>query len=222
MTGLENWQWINVSNDTAEGQQLIDAFALMWAEQSSAGQSGAVSATQLSVPTDPYLNYQWHLFNVGQVVNPGQFQDLYGVPGQDINVIPAWDLGYTGAGVNVAVVDDGVQLDHPDLAANISLQYAYDAIRDRPGGGNLATDDNHGTAVAGLIGAVGNNGLGGVGVAYGATIIPIKFLGLGSNRRELSSMRSVPTGRRSTFTITVGVILTVGRSYPSLPSSSSR
>lgn len=195
-TGLEGFQWYTVSNDTLQGQQLIDSLAQLWAEQASPMSGGGSSNTStgssiydeaakpLAVPTDPYLNYQWHLFNVGQVVNPGQFQDLYGVPGQDINVIPAWDLGYSGKGVNVAVVDDGVQLNHPDLVANIAQQYAYDAIRNRPGSGTMTADDNHGTAVAGLIGASANNGIGGVGVAYDSTIIPIKFLGAGATEQS--------------------------------------
>ena len=176
LTGLEGLQTYSVSNSTAEGQQLIDAIEQMWAAQAttSSSQSGGGAVTTRSVPTDPYLNYQWHLFNVGQVVNPGQLpQELFGVPGQDANVIPAWDLGYTGAGVNVAVVDSGVQLDHPDLIGNLGP--GYDAIRNRPGGGPQG-DDPHGTAVAGLIGATANNGIGGTGVAYGATIVPIRLI----------------------------------------------
>ena len=193
LAGLEVMQSVGISNSTPEGQQLLDAIELMWAAQSSSNSSGGQSQggagsdqsdiprlVPYSIPTDPYLTYQWHLFNVGQVVNPGQFQDLFGVPGQDINVIPAWDQGYTGAGVNVAVVDTGVQLNHPDLVDN--LANGYDAIRDRPGGGPQG-DDPHGTAVAGLIGASANNGIGGTGIAFGATIVPIRFLGLGSNEQ---------------------------------------
>jgi subtilisin family serine protease len=182
LTGLEGMASFAVSNSTAEGQQLIDAIQQSWYSQMTGAEAqSGVSSVALSLPTDPYLNYQWHLFNVGQVVNPGQFQDLFGVPGQDINVIPAWDQGYTGAGVTVAVVDEGVQLDHPDLISN--LEFGYDAIRNRPGGGEVFGAP-HGTAVAGLIGAEANNGLGGVGVAYGSTIYPIRFLGTGSNEQS--------------------------------------
>jgi subtilisin family serine protease len=172
-------KWMTVSNSTVEGQQLLDSLEQLWALQSATNASPdsqvQTTAPSFSVPTDPYFQYQWHLLNVGQVVNPNQFQNLFGVPGEDINVVPAWDAGFNGAGVNVAVVDSGVQLDHPDLAANISTQYGFDALRNRSGGGPQG-DEPHGTAVAGLIAAVANNGIGGTGVAYGATIIPIRLI----------------------------------------------
>jgi subtilisin family serine protease len=178
-TGLEGLQYYTVSNSTAEGQQLVDALAELWALEASAGNtSGTVDAAVRAIPTDPALQYQWHLFNVGQSVTAGQFQDLFGVPGQDANVVPAWDAGYTGNGVNVAVVDTAIQTNHPDLAGNISLQYAYNALNGSTTVVQNATSAGaaHGTAVAGIIGAVANNGLGGVGVAYGASIVPITLL----------------------------------------------
>jgi subtilisin family serine protease len=178
LPGVDSMQWYAVSNSTPEGQALIHALELLWAQQatSTTNLTGNLQVAPRSVPTDPYFGYQWHLLNVGQVVNPGQFQNLFGVPGQDINVVPVWAQGITGAGVVVAVVDSGVQLTHPDLIPNLSLQWGWDALRNQPGG-QVFGDQPHGTAVAGLIGAAANNGQGGVGVAYGATIVPIRFLG---------------------------------------------
>ena len=208
LTGLEGFQWLAVSNSTPEGQQLIDAIQQSWYSQAWDAQVAANGASsgggQLDtggqseipryvpysvVPNDPYFDLQWHLLNVGQIANIG-FQEpdtLYGVPGEDINVVPAWAAGYTGAGVKVAVVDTGVELDHPDLADNISLQYAFDAIRNQPGGSPFGSEFGvgHGTSVAGIIAAVGNNGVGGTGIAYDATIIPIRFLGAGATNETL-------------------------------------
>ncbi|MCA9240010.1 MAG: S8 family serine peptidase, partial [Planctomycetales bacterium] len=133
---------------------------------------------------------QWHLNNTGQLVGDPVLQDIYGVPGEDANVFGAWALGYTGQGVTVAVVDTGVQVDHPDLAANISTTLGYDAVLDaelgdfpdlpgfpHPGEADQTDPNNaHGTAAAGLIGAVGNNGIGGAGVAYNSTLVPIQVI----------------------------------------------
>ncbi|HYO26464.1 MAG TPA: S8 family serine peptidase, partial [Lacipirellulaceae bacterium] len=100
--------------------------------------------------------------------------------GEDITVAPIWNDGYTGAGVVVAVIDTGVELDHPDLAANIDLSRQFNANTRLPNGSpmNVVTDpaSGHGTAVAGLIAAVANNGVGGSGVAPGATLVPINLL----------------------------------------------
>lgn len=87
------------------------------------------------------------------------------------NVFAAWDLSQ-GAGVTVAVLDTGADLNHPDLKAN--LVGGYDAIAKS----NTPKDLNgHGTHVAGVIAAVTNNRQGVAGVAPGAKIMPIKVLG---------------------------------------------
>lgn len=97
------------------------------------------------VPTDPLIGSQWHLMNS---VNPIA----------DLNIEGAWNAGRTGAGVTVGVLEGGWNVDHPDLALR------YDAAASQEPNGS----SNHGTSVAGIVGAIGNNGLGGAGVAYGA------------------------------------------------------
>jgi len=101
-------------------------------------------------PTDPrYASNQWTLSNP---VNP-----LF-----DVNIEPAWDMGYTGQGVIVGISETGrFQNDHVDLAANF-LSTASQASSAAPG--------NHATSVAGIVGMVANNGLNGAGAAYNAKI----------------------------------------------------
>lgn len=82
----------------------------------------------------------------------------------------AWN-STTGSNIIVAVLDSGVNFQHPDLAAN--LLPGYDFVWDDTD----PTDDfGHGTAVAGAAAAIGNNGIGGAGVAYGAKILPVKVM----------------------------------------------
>jgi len=85
----------------------------------------------------------------------------------------AWNLGADGRGVTIAVVDTGVDLAHPDLAAN--LVPGYDAIGDSTDPAAIQDDNGHGTHVAGIA-AASLNGIGIVGVAYGAKIMPIKAM----------------------------------------------
>lgn len=106
----------------------------------------------MPAPTDPLYAQQWH---------------LTGPWGIDLG--NAWDE-YTGAGVVIAVHDQGIDLNHPDLKDNIDTAGSFNASTGGTGGAPRTADDNHGTAVAGLI-AAERNGTGVVGVAYGATLL---------------------------------------------------
>jgi subtilisin family serine protease len=98
-------------------------------------------------------------------------------PGQQpyltrIGAPTAWDVADTGASTVVAVLDTGVDRDHPDLAPNLV------GGRDIVNGDADPSDDNgHGTAVAGVVGAATGNGSGVAGVAWNAKIMPVKVLG---------------------------------------------
>ncbi len=104
----------------------------------------------------------------------------------------AWAAGYTGAGITIAVIDTGVDLDHPDLVSNIFVNPdeipgngidddANGFVDDVNGfdfvaGNNDPIDPNgHGTHVAGTI-AAGNNGFGATGIAPDAKILPVRVL----------------------------------------------
>jgi subtilisin family serine protease len=116
---------------------------------------------------DPNVDDQWSLNNDG--VNTSQYG---GVPGADMKVFAAWNSTTGSSTIKVAIIDEGVDLNHPDLVGN--LLGGYDATGQGSGGGPSG-DDAHGTACAGIVAAVGNNSLGGVGVAYTSKIIPVRI-----------------------------------------------
>ncbi|MBN1855236.1 MAG: S8 family serine peptidase [Pirellulales bacterium] len=128
-------------------------------------------------PNDPYFEYQWHLVSTGQEIgNPDHFP-VYAQWGEDINVFPVWD-SYTGDGIQIGIIDTGLQYTHPDLVAHYNglLDYDYIGNDPNPAPGNMLTD-LHGTCVAGVAAGVGNNGIGIAGVAYDADIIGIRAIG---------------------------------------------
>jgi len=120
------------------------------------------------VPNDPLYPNQWHLNNTGQ---------NGGTAGQDIRAQLAWDQA-TGLGVNIGVVDDGVALTHPDLAPNLLPGFDFFQNDSDPSAG--ATDP-HGTAVAGMIAAKGNNSIGVTGVAFNSKIVPLRIFSATTN-----------------------------------------
>ncbi|MCC5840510.1 MAG: S8 family serine peptidase [Opitutales bacterium] len=118
------------------------------------------------IPADPLYPQQWHLRNRG--LNAG-------IAGKDINAEEAWAQGFTGRGVTVAVVDEGTQVSHPDLAPNFRSGFGLDLV---DGGTNpepRRSNEAHGTAVAGIIAAARNNLLG-VGVAFDARLAAVRML----------------------------------------------
>lgn len=112
---------------------------------------------------NPLRPRQWNIRNNANI--PG------GQVGADMGVENAWNINVTGAGVNVAVIDDGVDLTHPDLQGR--LLPGFDATGNNSGG--APTNDNfHGTNCAGII-AAANNNIGIIGVAFNSNIIPIRM-----------------------------------------------
>ena len=113
----------------------------------------------MSIPTDTLFANQWHLRNTGQ---------SGGTAGIDLDVVSVWD-DYTGAGIRVAVIDDGFDFTHADLAPNYIIAADKDFTENDDNAAPTVVADNHGTAVMGLIGAA-RDGSGVVGVSYGATL----------------------------------------------------
>ncbi len=126
------------------------------------------STVNVSLNSDPLLTNQWHIQNVGQ----NTFATTFPVAGNDMNVTGAWTAGYSGKGIKVGVVDSGLEAAHEDLAANVDLTHSFNFVTGTNDPTRPPTDagDDHGTQVAGIIGAVAFNGKGGRGVAYNATL----------------------------------------------------
>ncbi|HEX2196524.1 MAG TPA: S8 family serine peptidase [Actinomycetota bacterium] len=88
----------------------------------------------------------------------------------------AWATA-TGDGVTIAVVDSGVDLTHPDLAANVDTDHDADFAEGKGDTDGAQDASGHGTHVAGIAAAVTNNGVGVAGTAPKATILPVRVLG---------------------------------------------
>jgi subtilisin family serine protease len=137
---------------------------------------------------DDLLPSLWGLDNTGQPDEDGR----PGTPQADIGAVRAWNTTTGSRGVVVATLDTGIMATHEDLAANLwtaprdfavtisgrtitcaAGTHGFNAIN----GACVPDDDNgHGTHVAGIIGAVGGNGRGVVGVNWQTSIMALKFL----------------------------------------------
>ncbi len=139
-----------------------------------------------AVPNDPDYPRLWAMKNTGQTGST-----LPILP--DIGAEAAWDVTTGSESVIVAVIDSGVDYNHEDLAANIWQNpgecdgdgvdddnngfiddcHGIDTVEDDS---NPMDEAGHGTHVAGIIGAVGNNGIGIAGLAWRVKILPCRFL----------------------------------------------
>lgn len=187
------------TNVTTTGEALGDGqYKVKLAEYTSAETAVAFLAQQKNVqfaqldyklkienlPNDPSLNNQWGLNNTGQAG---------GTANDDIRAVEAWNTN-TGSGkMVVAVIDSGIDYNHPDLAGNLWKNpketnkngkdddrngytddvYGWNFVNNSA---NVMDDNGHGTHVAGIIGAVGDNGIGVTGVNWDIQIMTLKFL----------------------------------------------
>jgi len=151
---------------------------------------------------DAYMPSLWGMSNVGQVVAGQQ-----GLVGADIDASVAWDVSTGNRAVVVGVIDTGIDYNHPDLAANIwsapaafSVTVGGVTITCAAGthGFNAITrtcdpmdDNNHGTHVAGTIGAVGHNGAGVVGVNWTTSMMALKFLNASGSGTTANAINAI-------------------------------
>ncbi len=194
--GLDKWYVVNFDKGTSleEAAKTVSECAgvekIQFNKRLSLSESAVVAAAGYSVPVvenrvfdDPMLMYQWHYDNVGNTAIAPTVRE-----GADINVRDAWGLTGGDPEVIVAVLDRGVQYNHPDLEANMWVNgaerdgipgfdddgngfvddiYGYNFVSDGPITWDKEGDTGHGTHVAGTVAAVNNNGIGVCGVAGG-------------------------------------------------------
>jgi thermitase len=108
-------------------------------------------AQAIGNPDDPYLGVQWGLTK--------------------IEAPQAWEVTAGSPSINIAIVDTGVDLDHPDLAGKIVSNVNFSTS------GTVDDIYQHGTHVAGIAAAITNNGIGVAGLGYSCTIMNVKVLG---------------------------------------------
>jgi subtilisin family serine protease len=172
--------------------------------------------TTSATPNDPSYSRLWGLNNSGQTG---------GVADADMDVAEAWDVTAGSRSVVVGVIDTGIDYNHPDLAANIWRnpgEIAGDGIdNDRNGyvddvrGWDFANndadpfdDEGHGTHVAGTIGAVGNNGVGIVGVSWNVSLMALKFLGADGSGSTSGAIAAINYATRMRQSFGVNVVAT--------------
>ena len=145
-----------------------------------------------AAPNDPEFSGQWALHNTGQTV-----LGTAGTPGADIHAPEAWDLTTGSSNAIVAIVDSGIDYNHPDLAPNMwtnpgetgggretnGLDDDHDGFVDDWRGWDFVENDNdprggitHGTFVGGIAGARGNDGYGMAGVSWHPRLMNIRVL----------------------------------------------
>ncbi len=153
-----------------------------------------IFAEEAFMPDDPYFFYdpanplhpgQWNLVN--QAPNSIHYPESIAANGHktadvtitnaglDANILPVWQAGYTGRGIIIGILDDGVEFGHPDLDIVSEVSTGMDAKGIVPGqtGAHRKDSDSHGTTVAGMAAAIGGNGIGVCGLAPHARIASV-------------------------------------------------
>jgi serine protease len=180
----------NIHSFTFEHQHLNEEYVLSEVRKDPAveiAQFNHFVKLRSTIPDDPQFDDQWQYINTGQ---DG------GTPGADIDMDLAWDIatgGVTPQGDTIVacIIDDGCNLNHPDIAANIWYNHAEipnngidddnNGYIDDYRGWDTSSDSDqvgdgggHGTPVAGIVGAVGNNGVGVAGVNWNVKLMIVQ------------------------------------------------
>ncbi len=194
-------------NEVKEAERISKMKGISFAEPNFVRQ-----LNQLAPPRDPKWLGLWGLKNYGQ----DSANTVGGLNGADIQAQEAWKTTTGSKEIVVAVIDTGIDYTHPDLASNMWVNekekngvpgvdddgngytddlYGWNFVSDleeapsygKPGNPDPMDDQGHGTHCSGTIGAVGNNGIGVVGVNWNVRLMALKFLSAsgGGNSRDL-------------------------------------
>jgi subtilisin family serine protease len=161
-----------------------------------AASATAAAPTAAGAVNDPYFHLQWGDENSGQAIPTGApwtrstGPALAGTPFADDSASEAWSVTTGSSSIVIGEVDTGVEYNAPDLKANIWSNpgwiggcargtHGFDVRPATEGCDPMDGDETyggHGTAVAGVMGAIGNNGLGIAGMNWHTTILPVRWL----------------------------------------------
>ncbi|MBJ80304.1 MAG: hypothetical protein CMH60_03210 [Myxococcales bacterium] len=130
------------------------------------------ASVSITVTGDPLSHLQWYLRNSGQDV----YAQEVGAPEQDIRGVVTLEDGHIGEGTIVAVLDTGLELEHPDLQENIVEDGSYNFLNGSGDPTSGSSSGDHGTSVAGVVAARGWNGVGLRGIAPAAQLKGFNFL----------------------------------------------
>lgn len=119
-----------------------------------------------AAPNDRLFHLQWGLENTGQFI-----AERIGTPGDDINILPAWDITTGSRSITMAVLDSGQPNEVPDFEDRVVPGYNF--VSDIP---STVDDHGHGTSVASIALASGNNNGTMAGIDWNARIMPVKIL----------------------------------------------
>jgi len=180
---VPNLQLVRVPAGVAEARELYEKDpTVLYAEPNYVYR---IAQQATLTPDDSQFSQLWALHNTGQTG---------GTPDADIDAPEAWDISTGSSDVVVATIDSGVDYNHPDLADNVwrntpecngipGIDDDHNGFVDDCYGVDMANNDSdplddhgHGTHVAGIIGARGNNSVGVVGVNWNVQIMACKFL----------------------------------------------
>jgi thermitase len=137
--------------DTLNGDPRVE-----YAEPNYTGRGGSI------VPDDTFLSAQWNLSNIGQTE---------GVLGADIEALDGWEFTTGSDTVVVAILDSGIDFNHPEFFGRLLPGYDFVNDDDDP-----TADHPHGLYVTGIIAANANNGFSVAGIDHSAMILPVKIL----------------------------------------------